>query len=115
MNTDDVQTDQHDTACYQYDNIGRLTPGPDFYPVPQGSCLSTLLCSIFLADLESTHLQGLLPGSSWHPSPLTPSPLHHAQSWAQHNHTSSSAARLTDLAQAANTSRGTQHSQPLGH
>jgi len=30
-------------------------------PYPQGSVLSTLLCSLFLADLEARHLRPLLP------------------------------------------------------
>lgn len=69
----------------------------------QGSCLSTLLCSLFLADLESSHLQDLLPRASWHPSAR----MHpHPTPRSPHNGpdpTSSSAARLTDLAQAADT------------
>lgn len=72
----------------------------------QGSCLSTLLCSLFLADLESSHLQDLLPRASWHPCAHM-----HPQATLRPTHigptpTSSSTARLTDLAEAAAT--GTQ-------
>ena len=71
----------------------------------QGSCLSTLLCSIFLADLEFSHLQTLLPHTSWHPSARICS----AHFYAHPNPTSSSAARLTDLAQAAGASMCNKH------
>ena len=72
----------------------------------QGSCLSTLLCSLFLADLESSHLQDLLPRASWHRSAHT-----HPHATLRPPHigptpTSSSTVRLTDLAQAAD--QGTQ-------
>lgn len=74
--------------------------------LPQGSCLSSLLCSIFLADLESSHLQDLLPQASWHPSAhMHPQPHHHpTQPHSHHPPASSSAAHLTDLAQAADGS-----------
>lgn len=71
--------------------------------VLQGSCLSSLLCSLFLADLESSHLQDLLPRASRHPSAHPPP---HTDPWQPHpgpTPTTSSAAQLTDLAQAADT------------
>ena len=71
--------------------------------MPQGSCLSTLLCSLFLADLESNHLQDLLPRASWRPSAhMSPDP-HPRPPHIGFTPSSSSAARLTDLAQAADT------------
>ena len=63
--------------------------------------MSSLLCSIFLADLESTHLQDLLPQASWHPSARVQPHLHPSQPSSAFHPTSSSAAHLTDLAQAA--------------
>ena len=63
--------------------------------------MSSLLCSIFLADLESTHLQDLLPQVSWHPSAHVQPHLHPSQPSSGCHPASSSAAHLTDLAQAA--------------
>ncbi len=63
--------------------------------------MSSLLCSIFLADLESTHLQNLLPQASWHPSAHVQPHLHPSQPSSAFHPTSSSAAHLTDIAQAA--------------
>jgi len=74
----------------------------------QGSCLSSLLCSIFLADLESTHLQDLLPQASRHPSARVQPHLHPSQPTSGCHPASSSAAHLTDLAQAAE-----RNEQPL--
>ncbi|KAL3137379.1 hypothetical protein ABBQ32_006906 [Trebouxia sp. C0010 RCD-2024] len=70
--------------------------------IPQGSCLSTLLCSLFLADLEMNHLQDLLPQPPWQPHP-TPTQPHPGPTL-----TSSSGGHLTDLAQAAHTRTDTQ-------
>ncbi len=63
--------------------------------------MSSFLCSIFLADLESTHLQDLLPQASWHPSAHVQPHLHPSQPTSVFHPTSSSAAHLTDLAHAA--------------
>ncbi len=63
--------------------------------------MSSLLCSIFLADLESTHLQDLLPQASWHSSAHVQPHLHPSQPTSGFHPASSSAAHLTDLAHAA--------------
>lgn len=85
----------------------------------QGSCLSSLLCSIFLADLEARHLQELMPKASGHHYsrqgsqvaqlyPNSTALQHHAmqdsiQLLSGLEHASSSVPHLTDLAQAADS------------
>ncbi len=80
----------------------------------QGSCLSSLLCSIFLADLESTHLHDLLPQAPWHPSAHVQPHLHPSQPTSGFHPASSSAAHLTDLAQAADTNEQPVSEMHLG-
>ncbi|BDA46320.1 probable telomerase reverse transcriptase [Coccomyxa sp. Obi] len=71
--------------------------------IPQGSTVSTLLCSLFLGRLEQEHLHPLLPGAdkhTEHPGAPTSTP----------RTTQCSSARFTDLALAAGCTPSTQAS-----